>query len=68
MSAGRWIWSAGWPSTIGEGAPGAKTTRGRAWALVYAEKHRTRGAAMRREYRLKKDRAFRAALRALPAP
>ncbi len=42
---------------------GAKTTRGRAWALVYAEKHRTRKGAMRREYVLKNDRKFRAALR-----
>jgi len=46
------------------GAPkGAKSTRGRAWVLVYAEKHRTRKSAMRREYKLKHDRAFRAALR-----
>jgi putative endonuclease len=46
------------------GAPkGAKSTRGRAWALVYAEKHRTRKGAMRREYVLKHDRAFRALLR-----
>ena len=42
---------------------GAKTTRGRAWCLVYAEKHRTRKGAMRREYALKNDRKFRAALR-----
>lgn len=42
---------------------GAKTTRGRVWKLVYAEKHRTRNGAMRREYVLKNDRAFRAALR-----
>jgi putative endonuclease len=42
---------------------GAKTTRGRMWALVYAEKHRTRKAAMRREYVLKYDRKFRSALR-----
>jgi putative endonuclease len=46
------------------GAPkGAKSTRGRTWALVYAEKHRTRKGAMRREYKLKHDRAFRALLR-----
>jgi putative endonuclease len=42
---------------------GAKSTRGRVWALVYAEKHRTRKGAMRREYVLKNDRAFRAVLR-----
>jgi putative endonuclease len=42
---------------------GAKSTRGRVWQLVYAEKHRTRGGAMRREYALKQDRKFRALLR-----
>ncbi|MEX0695391.1 MAG: GIY-YIG nuclease family protein [Rhodospirillales bacterium] len=38
---------------------GAKSTRGRTWALVYAEKYPTRTEAMRREWSLKKDRAFR---------
>ena len=42
---------------------GAKTTRGRVWLLVYAEKHRTRKGAMRREYVLKHDRKFRAGLK-----
>ena len=42
---------------------GAKTTRGRTWALLYAEKHRTRKGAMRREFVLKRDKNFRAALR-----
>ena len=42
---------------------GAKSTRGRAWMLVYAEKHRTRKGAMQREAVLKNDRKFRAALR-----
>jgi putative endonuclease len=42
---------------------GAKSTRARHWILLYAEKHRTRKGAMKREYKLKKDRAFRAALR-----
>jgi putative endonuclease len=44
-------------------AKGARTTRGRAWTLVYAEKHRTRKGAMRREFVLKNDKKFRAALR-----
>ena len=44
-------------------AKGAKSTRGRVWALVYAEKHRTRKGAMRREFVLKNDRKFRALLR-----
>ena len=47
----------------GAGRKGAKFTRGQAWALVYAEKYRTRRKAMAREYALKQDRAFRAALR-----
>ncbi len=42
---------------------GAKTTRGREWLLVYAEKHHTRKGAMRREFVLKSDRKFRAQLR-----
>jgi putative endonuclease len=45
------------------GKRGAKSTRGRVWALLYAEKHRTRRKAMAREYALKQDRAFRARLR-----
>lgn len=47
----------------GQGARGAKSTRGRAWLLIYAEKHPTRQSAMKREYALKRDRKFRAALR-----
>lgn len=43
---------------------GARSTRGRAWVLVYAEKHRTRRGAMKREWVLKNDRKFRALLRA----
>jgi putative endonuclease len=42
---------------------GAKATRGRAWILFYAERHRSRIGAMRREWALKHDRAFRALLR-----
>lgn len=44
---------------------GARTTAGRQWRLVYAEKCPNRQAAMKREYTLKHDRAFRAMLRAL---
>ena len=43
---------------------GARSTRGRVWALVYAEKHRTRKGAMRREVVLKRDKKFRSQLRA----
>ncbi len=39
---------------------GARATRGRQWVLLYAERHRNRGAAMSREWHLKRDRRFRA--------
>jgi putative endonuclease len=38
---------------------GARTTRGRAWVLLYAERHATREEAMSREWHLKRDRGFR---------
>ena len=38
---------------------GARSTRGRVWFLLYAEKLGDRGAAMSREAHLKRDRAFR---------
>jgi putative endonuclease len=47
----------------GQGKRGAKSTRGRAWILLYAEKHKSRKRAMAREYVLKKDKPFRARLR-----
>ena len=42
---------------------GAKTTRGRLWVLLYAERHPSKSAAMSREVHLKRDKAFRAVLR-----
>lgn len=42
---------------------GARTTRGGMWELIYAERYRTRNAAMRREVFLKQDKAFRKRLR-----
>ena len=47
----------------GLGKRGAKSTRARSWTIIHSEKFRTRRAAMKREYALKKDRAFRAKLR-----
>jgi len=41
---------------------GAKSTRGRHWQLLYAEKYPTRGEAMSREWHLKRDRIFRKAV------
>jgi putative endonuclease len=38
---------------------GAKSTRGRHWSLIYAERLPTRIDAMRREWHLKRDRRLR---------
>lgn len=38
---------------------GAKSTRGRQWTVLHTECFKTRGKAMSREWRLKRDRAFR---------
>ena len=38
---------------------GAKSTLGRKWALLYAERYDARSAAMSREWHLKRDRLFR---------
>ncbi len=38
---------------------GARSTRGREWVLLYAERYNTRGEAMSREWHLKQDRRFR---------
>lgn len=41
------------------GLKGAKSTRGRIWAVIYAERLPTRSDAMRREWSLKRDRGLR---------
>jgi putative endonuclease len=38
---------------------GARSTRGRAWVLLYVERYATRSEAMSREWHLKRDRRFR---------
>lgn len=38
---------------------GARSTRGRLWVLLHSERFATRQEAMSREWRLKRDRAFR---------
>ncbi len=45
---------------------GARSTRGREWVLLYAERYATRGEAMSREWHLKRDRGFRRNL--IPTP
>ena len=69
--SGRTVTYVGWTLDLdrrlaehnGAGKQGAKSTRGQTWALIYAEKYRTRRKAMSREALLKRDRKFRAALR-----
>lgn len=41
---------------------GARSTRGRIWVVLYAERYPTRREAMSREWFLKRDRRFRATL------
>lgn len=41
---------------------GARSTRGRQWVLLYAERYPTRRQAMSREVALKRNRRFRASL------
>ncbi len=41
---------------------GARSTRGRNWRLLYAERYLTRGEAMSREWHLKRDRRMRRSL------
>lgn len=41
---------------------GARSTRGRTWVMLYAERWPERRAAMSREWHLKRDRIFRKAL------
>lgn len=38
---------------------GARSTRGRQWVLLYAERYQTRNEAMSREWHLKRDRRLR---------
>jgi putative endonuclease len=45
--------------TAHNGAKGARSTKGRAWVLIYAERYATRGEAMSREWHLKRARRFR---------
>jgi putative endonuclease len=66
--------AAGWRSYVGwttdldarlavhNAGTGAKSTRGRNWVLLYAERYKTRGAAMSREWHIKRDRRFRKAV------
>lgn len=62
---GGWRTYVGWTNDLDRrllqhnNGTGARSTRGRAWTLLYVELHATRGEAMSREWRLKRDRRFR---------
>ena len=66
--SGVWRTYVGWTNdlelrlTRHNAGTGAKSTRGRLWALLYAERFKTRSEAMSREWHLKRDRVFRKAL------
>ena len=65
---GGWRTYVGWTTDLDHrlaahnNGTGARSTRGRAWQLLYAERHPDRRAAMRREYFLKRDRKLRRSL------
>ena len=58
-------WTTDVPRRLGQhnAGKGARSTRGRVWVLLHAEKFRSKRAAMSREWHLKRDRAFRKNLR-----
>ena len=65
---GGWRTYVGWTTDLDarlsahNAGKGAKSTRGRRWELLYAERYNTRGEAMSREWQLKRDRSFRKAV------
>ena len=42
---------------------GARSTRGRRWVILYAERYSNRSEAMSREWSLKRDQSFRRLVR-----
>ncbi len=64
-AAGRFLTYVGWTNDLDRrlaahnAGTGAKSTKGRAWSLLYAERLPSRQAAMSREWHLKRDRALR---------
>lgn len=68
ISAGKHVTYVGWCVDLRQrlaahnAGKGARSTRGRVWALLYAERYPSRREAMSREVSLKRDRKFRAQL------
>lgn len=69
-TADRFLTYVGWTTDLerrlaehnGQFAGGARSTRGRSWAVIYAEKLPSRQLAMSREWHLKRDRRLRRTL------
>jgi putative endonuclease len=65
LSETRHLTYVGWTNDIAKrlarhnAGTGARSTRGRQWVLLHSERYDTRKEAMRREWYLKHDRAFR---------
>lgn len=65
ISATRRLTYVGWTTDIAarlarhNAGKGARFTRGRQWMLLHLERHASKREAMRREWHLKRDRAFR---------
>lgn len=62
---GGWRTYVGWTNNLerrveqhNSGA-GARSTKGRIWGLLYAERYNSRKEALSREWHLKRDRVFR---------
>jgi len=59
----------GWTKDLNErlrkhnSGKGAKSTKGRKWKIIYHEIFNSKEKAMKREYRIKKDKKFRQALK-----
>jgi len=71
---GGWRTYVGWTTNLERrlcehnSGTGARSTRGREWVLLYAERYDLHGEAMRREWHLKKDRKLRKQLLSAIAP
>jgi putative endonuclease len=65
FAGGRHLTYVGWTHDVAQrlarhnAGKGARSTRGRVWVLLHSECFETQSEAMSREWKLKRDRAFR---------
>lgn len=68
LSKNRHLTYVGWTDDVARrlarhnAGKGARSTQGRVWVLLHAERFASKREAMSREWHLKRDRAFRKAL------